>query len=336
MQLILSTIAAGGLVGAADQYLCLMIIGVMSRLGIITLTPEMGFMRSWWFLGVVAVFWVITVAPAYLSALDPGVTKAFNTAANFISGFLVPASAALISLASVGVITSLHPDLRALLETLRIFTQNGTIGATGWAIAGGGAATASALTAIRFVAKPATTATVGTLAAPAHATAENTASIVLMSLAYALAKTNPWLVVGLLVVVAIFMVILLILALRQLARLKQGIGRTLALAQANPRAGLAVIIEFFIWGAGWLAWGAWARGATMLVGLALWWVVFLSLEGVLAGSFLLIGPLAPAAMSLGAMAIIALYVYVGLTSARALLHALEGAAAETTPGVIGS
>ncbi len=325
MQLILSTIAAGGLVGAADQYLCLIIIGVMSRLGIINLSPQMGFMESWWFLGVVALFWVVTVLPAYLSSLDPTITKVFNTVANFLSGFVVPASAGLISLASVGIITSLHPDLQALLETLRIFTQEGRIGATGWTIAGGGAVTAAALTGMRFVAKPATTATVGTLAAPAHATYENTASVVLMSLAYALAKTNPWLVVGLLAVIIVLTVVLLVVALRQLRRLKQGIGRTLALAQANPRAGLAVIIEFFFWGVGWLMWEGWARGTAMLLALVLWWVVFLSMEGLVLTTLALLPPLAPIAMSAAAAAMIAAYIYIGLTSARSLLDMLDKA-----------
>ena len=323
MQLILSTIAAGGLVGAADQYLCLIIIGVMARLGIITLSPQMGFMESWWFLSIVALFWVVTVVPAYLSSLDPGVTKAFNVAANFLSGFLVPASAAIISLASVGIITSLHPDLKALLETLRIFTANGRIAPTGWAIAGGGALTAASLTAVRFLTKPATTATVGTLAAPVHATYENTASIVLMSLAYGLAKANPWLVVGLLALVTILTVALLVVAVLQLRRLEKGIGRALHLVQTNPRAGLAVVVEFFIWGVGWLMWRSWARGAIMLVVLALWWVVFLSLEGLALSSLALLPPLAPAAVPAAAGAMTALYAYIGLSSARALLHTLD-------------
>ena len=225
MELILSTIAAGGLVGAADQYLCLIMVGAMSRLGVITLAPQMSFMQSWWFLGVVALFWIVTVLPAYLSALDPGVTKAFNTVANLLSGFLVPTSAALISLASIGVITSLHPDLKALLETLRILGRSGNVSTTGWLIAGGGAVTAAALTGMRFLAKPAATAAVGPLAAPANATYENTASIALMSLAYGLSTVSPWLLVGLLALVIILTVILLAAAIRQLRRLKKGIGR---------------------------------------------------------------------------------------------------------------
>ena len=334
MELILSTIAAGGLVGAGDQYLCLLIMGAMSRLGIVSLTPKMYFMGSWWFLGVVALFWVITVVPAYLTTLDPGVTKAFNTAANFLSGFLVPASAALISLGSIGIITSLNPDLKALLETLRIFTQDGHIATTGWAIAGGGAATAATLTGMRFLAKPAATATVGNLATPANATAENTASIVLMSLVYGLAKTNPWLLVGLLAVVIALTVVLLVLAIRQLRRLKRGIGRTLDLVQANPRAGLAVVIEFFLWGVGWLAWQKWARGAAMLVAAAAWWVLFVSLEGVVAAVFAVVPPLIPVAMAVAAAAMVTVFVAVGFGSARALLHTFDDQVLEATPQAV--
>jgi len=330
MQLILSTIAAGGLVGAGDQYLCLIIIGVMSRLGIVNLSPQMGFMASWWFLGVVALFWVVTVVPAYLSALDPGVTKVFNTVANFLSGFLVPVSAALISLASVGIITSLHPDLRALLETLRIFTQEGNIDTTGWTIAGGGALTAASLTGMRFLAKPATTTTTGTLAAPTNATYENTASVVLMSAGYGLAKANPWLLVALVAVIIVVTVVLLVLAIRQLAKIKKGIGRTVRLAQANPRAGLAVVVEFLLWGVGWLMWKSWVRGALMLLVLALWWALFLSLEGVLAATIVAAPPLTPIMMAATATAMIVAYVYIGLYSARALLHALEEQAGQVT------
>ncbi|MFH1085121.1 MAG: DUF4126 family protein [Chloroflexota bacterium] len=323
MELILSTIAAGGLVGAADQYLCLMIMGLTSRLGIVTLMPQMHFMQSWWFLGIVALFWVITVVPAYLSSLDLGVLKVFNTVANFISGFLVPASAALVSLASIGIITSLHPDLKALLETLRILGKGGNIAATGWAIAGGGAVTAASLTGMRFLAKPAATASVRNLAAPAHATYENTASLVLMSLAYALSKINPWLLVGLLALVVILTVTILVVALLQLRRLKKGLGRTLHLTQTHPRAGLAVIAEFFLWGVGWLIWKAWARGALMLVALAVWWALFLSLEGLVAALFVPVPPLIPVAMATAAAAMVMVFVSIGFASARALLRTFD-------------
>jgi len=331
MELILSTISAGGLVGAADQYLCLVIVGVMSRLGVVTLTPQMRFMESWWFLAVVGLFWVLTVAPAYLSTLDPVVLKTVNTVTNFMSGFLVPASAALISLASIGIITSLHPDLMAFLETLRIFGREGEIGATGWMIAGGGGATAAALTGMRFLSKPAATATAGNLAAPANATAENTASIVLMSAAYGLAKSNPWLLVGLLALVIVLTVVLLVLAILQFRRLKKGIGQVLQLVQTNPRAGLAVVVEFLLWGVGWLLHGVWGRGALMLAALAAWWTLFLSLEGLVAAALVVAPPLIPVGMTVAAAAMLTLFVIVGLSSARALLHTQDAALAQTDP-----
>ena len=67
MEIVLSAIAAGGLVGASDQYMCLLIVGITSRLGWITLTPALSFMGSWWFIAIVVVFWLLTVVPAYAS-----------------------------------------------------------------------------------------------------------------------------------------------------------------------------------------------------------------------------------------------------------------------------
>ncbi len=323
MELILSTIAAGGLVGAADQYLCLIIIGLMSRLGVITLTPQMQFMGSWWFMSIAALFWLLTVVPAYLSALDPGITKAINTIANFLSGFLVPASAALISLASIGIITQLHPDLKALLETLQVLGSGGNIGKTGWLIAGGGAVTAASLTGMRFLAKPATTVAAGNLAAPVHATYENTASIILMSLAYWLSKANPWLLVGLLALVVVGTLVILGFALYQLWLLKRGIGKVMYLTQTHPRAGLAIIAEFFVWGSGWLMWNVWARGAIMIVALAAWVLLFLSLEGIVGAAFLFAPPLIPIMMTVGAVGMIMVFIAIGLSSARALMQALD-------------
>ena len=98
MELVLSAISAGGLVGAGDQYLCLMIISIAAKTDLVKLTPQMTFMESWWFLGIVTVFWLLTIAPAYASLLSPGVMNAINTVVNFLSGFLVPASGALLAL----------------------------------------------------------------------------------------------------------------------------------------------------------------------------------------------------------------------------------------------
>src|SRR6185503_12595082 len=102
MQLILSAISAGGVVGAADQYLCLLAMSLAARFGIVELMPPMGFMTQGWFIALIAVLWVLTVAPAYGSFIAPGVMNVINAGVNFVSGFLVPISSAMLSLASAG------------------------------------------------------------------------------------------------------------------------------------------------------------------------------------------------------------------------------------------
>jgi hypothetical protein len=72
MELVLSAIATGGLVGASDQYMCLLIVGLATNLKWITLAPALSFMGSWWFIAIVFVFWLLTVAPSYASLLSPG------------------------------------------------------------------------------------------------------------------------------------------------------------------------------------------------------------------------------------------------------------------------
>jgi len=64
MELLLSAISAGGLSGAADQYLCLIILSVAARLDLVSLAQPVAFMESWWFIGIVALFWVLTTLPA--------------------------------------------------------------------------------------------------------------------------------------------------------------------------------------------------------------------------------------------------------------------------------
>jgi hypothetical protein len=299
MELVLSAIAAGGLVGASDQYMCLLIVALAAKLNWITLASSVDFMSSWWFIVIVFVFWLLTVAPAYASLLSPGLLHAVNTVVNFLSGFVVPASSALIGLASVGVIASLNPDLRHALETMRIFDPQGHLGAAGAVIAGGSAVTALVLTGSKGLAKPAlsvSTGTAGTASAPIFATIENVASVVLMALAYELCRVNPWLIVALLAVVIVAVAALVVFALYQLRRLKKGLGRVLYLAQVYPRAGLAVVVEFCVWGVGWLAWRAWGRGVVMLAVWVVWVALFITV---------------PPAVS------------VGVSSASALLKELE-------------
>ena len=173
MELILSSISAGGLAGAANQYMCLLLISIAGKTNLIELTPEMQFMESWWFIGIVALFWVLTAAPAYGSLLSPTIMKAINTVVEFLSTFAVPVSAALIGLASVGIITAMHPDLRIILESLQLFGAEGGIGTTGIVVAGGSAVVASTLTGSRILAKPAFKAASGTpasISAPLYAT----------------------------------------------------------------------------------------------------------------------------------------------------------------------
>jgi len=255
MSLVLSAIAAGGLVGASNQYACLLVVSIAARLGWIELAGPMQFMGEWWFMGLVGLMWLVTVAPSFAQQFAPGLMHAVNTFVHFVSGFVVPASSALIALAAAGVIANLSPELRAALDTLRIFTGEGGLGGNGAVIAGGGAAVAVALTSMKAVAKPmiATgSGTAGTVSAPAFVIAENVAAVVLMGLAYALSRVDPMLLVVLLAMVAVICVGLIVFGLYQLWRLKRGLGRLMAMLQTNPRAGLAVCVEFFVWGLGWL------------------------------------------------------------------------------------
>jgi len=326
MELVLSAIAAGGLVGASDQYMCLLIVALASRLGWITLTPALSFMGSWWFILIVVVFWLLTVAPAFASVLSPGVLHAVNTVVNFLSGFVVPASSALIGLASVGVIASLNPDLRHVLETLRIFDPQGHLGATGAVIAGGSGLTALLLTGSKALAKPAlsvSTGTAGTASAPIFATIENVASVVLMALAYELCRVNPWLIVVLLGVVIVAVAALVVFALYQLRRLKKGLGRVLYLAQVYPRAGLAVVVEFCVWGVGWLTWRAWGRGAIMLAIWAVWVGLFITVPPTVGAFFMVFPPVSPVATAFTTLVLLGVFLSVGVSSARALLTELE-------------
>lgn len=281
MSVVLAAITSGGLIGAADQYLCLLLVGSASRFGWITLSPQMHFMQSWWFLAIVMVFWLLTVAPAYLAAVAPGVMNTVNTLVNFLSGFVVPFSAALVALASFGIISDLNPELGQVLETLRLFGPQGTIAAPGLAVAGMSGLMAGSLTGAKAVAKPAISAASGTLgsySAPIFATAENGSSLLALGLIYGLASIHPWLVVLLGVVVVLLFVVVFILALRQLRNLKSSGGVLINLFRRSPRAALAVLLEFLVWGSGSLLRGEVKRGSGMLTfwllyGLG-WWATF--------------------------------------------------------------
>ncbi len=334
MELLLSAISSGGLVGMANQYMCLLILAVAARLDLIRLAAPVEFMESWWFIAIVALFWVVTVLPAYSSLLSPGVMNVVNTITNFLSGFVVPISGALLTLASVGVIAEMHPELYHILETLRIFSPDGkSVGAVGWMMAGGGALTATALTGARFLAKPAISTTTGSTAsvsAPAYATVENVAALVLMTLAYFLMQVNPWLLVGLLAVMTLAILVILVWAVYQLWRLGKGIGRLVRLIESHPRAGLAVVAEFLVWGSGRLLWGYVVPGLVRLVMWALWLTTLLFLLPALgAGLAAALAPVPPLAF-IASMLMVALItagvvmgLYVGLRCAGSLMAQLQ-------------
>ncbi len=82
-----------------------------------------------WFLAISAVFWLVSIAPAYASLLTPGIMNAiipFKTSSP-VSGACV---ICMVALASVGVITALNPELQSVLDSLQIFNLQGNLGTT--------------------------------------------------------------------------------------------------------------------------------------------------------------------------------------------------------------
>jgi hypothetical protein len=337
MKLVIAAISAGGVLGVTDQYMCLLIVSILSKTGLITLSPEMDkVFGSWWFIGIVAFFWLLTTIPAYASALDPTIIKWVNNIANAVSGFLVPVSAALLALASAGVITHMHPDLQTSLNALQLFDSDGdgVIGAQGLLVIGGSALTASMLTGVKFLAKQAIgvgTGTAGTpITGPAFATIENLASIVLMVLLYVLSSINPWLLVALLVLILLLVLGVLGYAVYRLWRLAKGVGRIIHLIEMRPRVGLSILAEFFIWGLGSLFWKKWPRGIFRIVLWVLWLLaIFIIIPSVIA----FLGT-AAALMPILEILVVSLFVgaevfavvagiYIGLRSAASLMQILD-------------
>jgi hypothetical protein len=326
MELILSTISAGGLVGAANQYACLLIIAISAKLKLITLTSQMSFISSYWFIAIIAVFWLLTIAPAFASILSPGVMNMVNTIANFLSGFLVPISSALLSLASIGVFASINPELNKILETMRFFDIDGKLSSTSYLVAGVGGASAMILTGMRSLAKPAisaSTGSTGTISAPIFAIIENISAIILMLLAYILGKMNPWLLVGLFAFVVISILALLVFAIYQLWKLKKGIGRLLYLSQVEPKAGFAIAAEFILWGSGWVIWNAWGRGALMFGVEIIWVLIVLFIQPLIIGLFSFFPPILPLAGFASIVLLTLIFIGVGLGSAKSLMKVIE-------------
>ena len=322
MELVLSAIAAGGLVGASDQFLCLIILSIASRFGWIDLAGPMSFMGSDWFVILVIIFWLLSIAPAYASLLSPGIMNVINSITNFLSAFLVPLSSALLGLASAGVIASMNPDLKQMLETMYIFTPQGSVGATGVAISAASATIGTTMTVMKGAAKPAVSATTGIsghAAAPIYTTIENLMAVGLMALAYWLTTINPWLLVALTVLLFLLIAIILVYGFIQMRRMKRGIARVLELTQTHPRAGLAIITESVVWGTGWFAWKGWARGTVMLLA----WVLFITIAIAVQPPALAVGIVfAPFPLMVIALLVL-LYLYIGVNSARALMGYLS-------------
>lgn len=332
MELILSAISAGGVVGAANQYMCLVVVSLAAKVGIITLTPQFAFMESWWFLILVGLCWVVSVAPAYSSLLGGHVMSVINTIANFLHGFIVPVSSGLIALASVGVIINMDPELKAALSTMQILNPNGDLGGWGWVVAGGGAAMAVTLTGMKALAKPAisvSSGTAGTISPTIFATIETVAALLVMGAVYLLSKINPWLIVALVVLLFLAALGALAFAVYQLIRLKRGIGRMFYMLQVAPRAGLAVLFEFLIWGVGWLLWKKWARGGVMLVFFGLFASTLVIVFPLLGVVFAFFPPLIGLAWVTLTMMALSFYLMISFGTAGALMHTLDKAVMPT-------
>jgi hypothetical protein len=334
MKLVLAAISAGGVIGAADQYMCLLVISVLAKTGLIELSPDMStIFESWWFISVVAVFWLVTIAPSYASTLGPGVMNAVNTVVNLISGFMVPVSAALMALASAGIIAGMDPELQNSLQAMQLFDLNGdgSIG-DGLFVIGGSALTASALTGAKFLAKPAlntVTGTAGTVSAPVWATLENIASIVLMALLVVLLQIDPWLLVVLFGIVALVILGVLAYTVYRLWKLAKGIGRVVHLIENRPKVGWSIVAEFLVWGAGSMIWEKWSRGVFRLVLWMVWWVVLLlaipAVMPLTVGALVVpvVGGLVPVMFVMIEILVLTTGIFFGMRSATGLMKMLD-------------
>ncbi|MCB0192226.1 MAG: hypothetical protein KDJ65_09820 [Anaerolineae bacterium] len=267
---------------------------------------------------MVGLFWVASVAPSYSTLVAPGAMNAINTVSNFLHGFVVPISAGMLSLASVGIIAGMDPETQHMLETIHLFGTGESFSGTGLIIAGGSATAAVGLTMAKAVAKPGLslmTGTAGTISAPIYATLENLASVVMMGLFYVLANTNPWLLIALFVFITVITLVLLGYSLYLLWKLGKGIGQLIRLIQYHPKAGWAVVTEFFVWGFGWITWQHHQRGGLMLV----CWLVF----GLLWWVFFTISLLLPVLLVMFLPVSLMMFAMIGLFSARALMRKFD-------------
>jgi len=313
-QFIFTSIMSGGAIGPADQYLCLILLSIASRSNWMQLPKEVNFISSGWFLILVGIIWIATVLPAYGSLIDPVFLRAVNTTVGLMGGILVPASGALLSLATANFIS---PTETATMSNSDL-----------WLIGGGGAAVASTFTFVKFLIKPMLATATGMATTPFSAavykTIENIISLILMAAIYFLGSLNPWLLALLMATVGIILFALLIFALYQLWKLGQGIGKVLRLFETNPKAGFAVLLEPFIWGSGWILMKGWQSGSSKLV---LWGGSLIIIWGILPIIFFIVPPLAatiPFLVSFGAIYLI------GIKSSKKLLLVIEAESKITT------
>ena len=112
----------------------------------------------------------------------------------------------------------------------------------------------------------------------------------------------------------------------------------IGLIEVHPKAGLAVVAEFLVWGLGWLIWGCGSRGAVRL----LLWLVWLGVAvfgipalGAALAAALLAAPFlefVPVLFVVGAETVLAMVgLYVGMRTARSLLRTFETRGAEHPP-----
>ncbi len=341
IQVMLSAVASSGALGASDQYLCLLLLALAAKFEYINLSSEVGFIGSMWFIGIVAVLWVLTVLPAYGTLLAPGVLNFVNTTVGILSGVLVPASGALLAMAMADATAAMHHAANIVPPGGHLCCASGYSGGIGSSlllVGGGGALLSSLVTFLKFLLKPmlaTITGTVGHVNAPIYKTMENVLALILMGLVYVLMSINPWLLVLMAVAIIVAFLVVLAFALYGLWRLGKGVGKVLRILEVNPRVGLAIIIEPFVWGTGWMILKGWQSGIHRL---ALWGVgglmILVVVPLILSPIYMIIPPLffiVPFAQL--SLAVACVYL-IGFRSARALLKTVDvtGTSPALTPG----
>jgi hypothetical protein len=307
IQTMIAAILSSGTIGVADQYLCLLLLSIAAQTHWVQLPEEVSFMASIWFLVFIGVIWVATVLPAYGTLIDPIVLRIVNTTTGLISGVVVPASGALLALATANFVA---PSQMAHATSANL-----------WLLGGGGAAVASTVSFAKFLIKPAVataTGLTGTNTGPAiYKTIENIASLILMIAIYLLGSLDPWLLVALMLLVVAAFISLLVFVVHRLWLMKQGFGKVLRLFKTNPKAGWALVLETVFWGVGWFLMKGWRPG---ILRFALWVICLGFVWFVLPLVFVFIPPMSliiPLFVSF-----VAIYFF-GLSSSRKLLKVIE-------------